>query len=698
MNADSKQTDLVKQTAEQCTQFQLLATAAHQVSMQLERGQAETPISSAFESLIQSGQDQPLHVSLLCFQLKSKETLWHWLVGQTTPQTVNHNQLMTVQLNLEQTIEVPTPSIAGWADGPWQNVQLTIADSLDQLRNDTRLYQQFSTRGHLFMFAATADHVLSDSEEIFLSDLAESFSVVWPIVVGAKTDAAADLQWTNTLLRTRAQRLEPFCLLPTDRDGGGAVLSDVSSPLRQGLLFERRAQALSGAVTNLADRHQRELNSVETRRKLLGEPARGLSLRKPVVDEKALAVVRDQFSEQLVALEKQINLKSDRATQPLGLLTNLMRENSQLTIEDLDKEQSPSLLKLSVNGSHLATVNRTIEHALRQELTNDVATILSRLQQLTQQASNGISQALGGPAYLSTTTLLESRIWRTVENLMAIGKESHIELARKGVFDMLTAGRQKVFILIMFVSLMGRMGLPNLFQSGLMRTGFGLFMASVLISSMVNAVFVWRREKKSQSEKELSKIKETLFNDGTKVIEQVEKGKLTYIREYLREVGKDFEKQLKQAIEEQGTLRKTESEAESQRQEANRKKLDQKIKSLSEIGRQIATFTTDVRSLHTSAQGVVREAARQHVTLSPGENSSDPPTQTVDADTSQLDAVASIEQDVSAMIVPKPQTSSDLAPDEEPPFQPQRVRSVLPVSALARRRDARRRAREQGNL
>ena len=71
-----------------------------------------------------------------------------------------------------------------------------------------------------------------------------------------------------------------------------------------------------------------------------------------------------------------------------------------------------------------------------------------------------------------------------------------------------------------------------------MRTGFGLFMLTVLVSSMVNAIVTWRRERQSQSEKEMAKIKDSLLSDGTKVIEQVEKGKLTFLRDYLKEVNK----------------------------------------------------------------------------------------------------------------------------------------------------------------
>ncbi|MGI9430110.1 MAG: hypothetical protein ACR2NM_15730, partial [Bythopirellula sp.] len=578
-------------------QFQQLLSAAGEASAQLERGQSETPVSAAFQQLLPTEADQPLRVSVVCCDSTARSRAARWLDVSDPAETELTTQLLH--------------------NDAWQTVQVTFAGSLDQLQGQPQLYQQFCSQGHLLIVVAAADYQINERAESVLANITESFEVVWPTVVAVQVDLAADAWCHNPIFRAHAQPLEPYFLLPEANASGGDVMSKAANPLRQSLLFERRARALSGAVGNLSERQQRELIALQTRRQLLGEPIKSPGNRNGFVDEKAIAQAREQFAEQISAIEKQINLKSERATQPLGMLTNLMRENSSaLSIDDLDKQVSPALLRLSVNGSHLAAVNRTIEHALRQGLTNDVTTVQDRLQQMAQQASTSMSQALGGPVYLSTAPLMEAHIWRTVENLLAIGKESHIELARKGVFDMLTAGRQKVFILIMFVSLMGRMGLPNLFQTGLARTGFGLFMASVLIGSMVNAIFVWRREKESQSQKELSKIKDTLFNDGTKVIEQVEKGKLNFIREYLRDVTKDFEKQLKQTVEEQGTHRKLEAELESKRQDAARKKIDGQIKTLRGLDRQIARFATDARSLAASAKSHVREAARAHLTLS----------------------------------------------------------------------------------
>lgn len=639
------------------TEFALLVNAGSDVSTQLELGQAETPLTDGFCQLVNPTTNAPLTISLLSLDESSAAMMDEWL---------------------SQAIQVDVCSV-----------------NVEQLLHQPNVYQQFCKSGHLLMVAGKSSHRLTDVEAELLNNLTSNFAITWPTVIGErKRDSEA--WWQQAVVSTHVDRLDPLFLQATSVDGGGDVLANPACPLRGTLLFERQARMLQSVIANLNDRQQREVSALQERKKLLEKQSKpNLTSRVPVND-KEVARIREQFAEELTNLEKQIILKSDRAVQPLGKLTNLMRENATcLSLEDLDKEEAPAVLKLSVNGSHLATVNRKVEHALRQELSADVGTIQDRVQHLTAQASVSL-QSLLGEQVLTAPPLQESSIWRTVENLLAIGKESHIELARKGFFDVLTAGRQKVFILIMFVSLMGRMGLPNLFQTGAMRSFFGLFMLSVLVGSMVSAIFTWRRERESQSEKEMFKIKESLFNDGTKVIEQVEKGKLIFLRDYLKDVNKKFDQQLKRVAEAKLSEQKNGGDLESQRRDANRKKLDTREKFLTDMGRQINKLTADARSLQVTAIGATREAAREHITVLPSDAPSavqspaEEPTSPVSEAALPTNEPATQPEPVSAAetIAPMPQ-ESPTQHSERTLTQP-----APRVSALAQRREARRKARE----
>jgi len=105
---------------------------------------------------------------------------------------------------------------------------------------------------------------------------------------------------------------------------------------------------------------------------------------------------------------------------------------------------------------------------------------------------------------------------------------------------------------------------------------------------MINSILLWRREKKVQSERELGKIRESLFNDACKVIEQVEKVKLAAVREFLKDVGVKIETVAKQKSEGSVSLQKTNLEEEQRNKELMKRGLETRSKLVTEIERQSA--------------------------------------------------------------------------------------------------------------
>jgi hypothetical protein len=492
------------------------------------------------------------------------------------------------------------------AHRPWQSVEVLVPASIAMLREDVPAYQQFCTAGHVLIICGDSDATLAAEDLETLTEMCSAFDVVLPVPLNAG-DLGGSSAWKICAVQSHPGRL-PDLFLPA-ADAAGRPLSDVADPLRTAVLSARRARNLDIAVDALAQRHERECKRLANCRLSLGEaPKQGP--RHAVGGDKEFSIARDRFVEGLALLEKQIGQQCDRATQPLGKFSNLMRELvSQLNIADLDEEASADNYRLSVHARHLALMNRRVEHALRQELTDNVATIDRQLKQLTAGVNHELGDLLDRHM-LVPPRLQENQLWATVENLLAIGKEAHIELARKGFFDVLTAGRQKVFIIIMFVSLLGRVGLGDLFSSRLANTGFGIFMITVLISSMINALFVWRREKRVQSEKELAKIKDTLFNDGCKVIDQVMKGKLLFFREYFKEAAKVFEQQTKRAAEEYSIRQRSELEAKTRRSDAIRQSLETQVKTVTGLSKQVARLRVDAHQLSRAAVDALQNAIR----------------------------------------------------------------------------------------
>ena len=248
-------------------------------------------------------------------------------------------------------------------------------------------------------------------------------------------------------------------------------------------------------------------------------------------------------------------------------------------------------------------------------------------------------------------------MWRSIENLIAVGKESQIEFQRRSVFDILTAGRQKVFMVIMFLSLMGRMGLPNLFVSPGSKLIFGLFLGAVMLSSMLSSIFLWRREKIEQGEKELKKIRETLLQDGVKIVEQSERNKLAAVREYLKETLAATESSFKAWSEEAGVAVKTKSEAAQTSKELHRKALDARIKLATEAEREISKLIERIAdySKREAASLIAPIPAMAETTLAVSDTT--PESKTSDIET--VSPTNELKATLPARTSPQPERSSN---------------------------------------
>lgn len=541
-----------------------LSKQARTLCLQLEQGQAFTPCSDAFTRLIDEPSSSSPSIAFVCLSETSKTS---------------------VLSNLIALGMVTTDNGKFGIRGRVGEILVRVA-YITELSHSLGAWQEFTEDGKFLIVAG--EHLVSEATRSTssIADLVKSF----PVVLVWLTDEGVDTEsgwWHHSMIQSHASQPTVHRRVQSSLErliaSNNQVLRSLSATIRESQSFGW----LQSAIAAFTARTQRELIRIKEAQSKTDGPNR-LLMAKPLNADKDIVKIKEAVATSLSRIDKDLTLKSERGTQQLGKWTGLVREiASSLVVADLEQTQTSSALKLSVNAGHLAKLNRRIEHAIRQELTVDVGTVNRQVEQVVNEHcydANKLGSSLNG----MFTMLKDQAIWPAVENMIAVGKVSEIELVRKGFFDVLTAGRQKVFIVIMFISLMGRMGLPNLFQSGGSRVAFGIFMAAIMIGSMINSILLWRREKKVQSERELGKIRESLFNDACKVIEQVEKVKLTAVREFLKDVGVKIEAVAKQKGEESVSLQKTNMEEEQRNKELMKRGLETRSKWVTEIERQSA--------------------------------------------------------------------------------------------------------------
>ncbi|MGN6545996.1 MAG: hypothetical protein ACTHK7_13160 [Aureliella sp.] len=563
---------------------QSLAEQAHGLVAPLERGQAHKPLTDALRALMEAG-DAPLVISVLCLDHATSETI------------------------------VPQAKTLSSASG---QIVCRIA-GCDALRADMAAYQNFCRGAHVLLVAGSAGCELDQEQIEVVRSASQLLPLLWPIVIGSSDEQPA--QWLQALCPSSAT------LAPSIMGSDQVTTVDWHErlqPFREPLFLQQRAGGLAALIEKLAARAESELAYLALAQSRLETPPKISPTRGGTDSDKELAPLRERLAEQSAAIDRQLSLKSERSTQPLGELSGMMRSIcSSIAVEDLEQSRSASLLKLSINASHLAHLNRRLEHALRQEFISDLQEVQRQMRRATDELLGTLCTRFQSGMQVNLPLLDVNHAWRSVENLMAIGKETHIELARKGFFDVLTAGRQKVFIIIMFASLMGRMGLPNLFTTHASKAAFGMFMGVVMVVSMVCAIMHWRREKETTSEKELSKIRDSMLADGCKVIDQVERVKLAAMRDYLKEATRTIECTVKQSLDETLAAERAKREAELQKQETLRKSLDLRVKQATEIQRQVIKLLEPVRSLASSASRTLQELAARSLVASAGRTGSE---------------------------------------------------------------------------
>ncbi len=426
---------------------------------------------------------------------------------------------------------------------------------------------------------------------------------------------------------------------------------------------------LSVPLKQAHDRALRELQWLRERNSK-SEPPRASAFVRQVGSDKDSIKLKELLNTGFAKIDKSMTLISESSIQPLGSWTRFLREaTGDFDLCDMEKTQSSTTLKLGINAGHLSKMTRRIEHELRTQLNHDLRRLQEEVTKLQRRTLIELGVSESDLERFVLPKSAERDVWRSIENLIAVGKESQIEFQRRSIFDILTAGRQKVFMVIMFLSLMGRMGLPNLFASPGAKLIFGLFLGGVMISSMISSVLLWRREKTEQGEKELKKIRETLLQDAAKIVEQSERNKLAAAREYLKESLLATESTFKTWVEEATHAAKVKADAAQASKESHRKAVEERIKLTTEAERGLTKLMERVAQL--ANQDVITNASPTSSLITNDAKASE-----ISNEVQALDQAASLTTSESKSALPK-RTSTPLE------------RSKPRVSGLLARREQR---------
>lgn len=245
----------------------------------------------------------------------------------------------------------------------------------------------------------------------------------------------------------------------------------------------------------------------------------------------------------LDALEQKVNWDSERALQPMGDLVRDVRGIFEaLTSNDLRSSTAPKSIVVSLNKPTLFKLTRRLHDLLYNRLQVDVAKINEQVKRLESNATS----SLGDENHYPKLELRE--VWERMENLVYLPEVPMGSLPRPSLAQVFGAGRQQIFVVLMFISLFARIGLDPTTLKGILGESsvilpmlsamFTISLISIGVYAGISLYFSAQEEIKVGWEVELSRIRMYLEDEAIKVGEAAEKIKRTCFREYIKSLAK----------------------------------------------------------------------------------------------------------------------------------------------------------------
>lgn len=195
----------------------------------------------------------------------------------------------------------------------------------------------------------------------------------------------------------------------------------------------------------------------------------------------------------LADVQESLENRRDQVLQPLSPMMVKFRERARsLEFRDLSTKRHPGETVCYASPEHINSVTELVIGDLKRHVEEDLQNAHDRLTPAITKVEKQVHAASGLHAQLTLELPSLRELWGRVENLISFtGDDNKFVIKRRGFFDLLTAGRQKVFVIIMMVSLLGRFGLSGMEFDGsltkVLNVAFVVILVGIFTSGSVSA-------------------------------------------------------------------------------------------------------------------------------------------------------------------------------------------------------------------
>ncbi|MCK0154917.1 hypothetical protein MWU49_14470 [Alcanivorax sp. S6407] len=610
-------------------QLQLLAQNAQNICEQLERGQAETPLSDAIGGLINNMQQPQLTVALLGLTPDSIERVFSWLYGDafkgfsvTSKQLPGfmevtfsegyafglrkkHKQQFDQQEAFVQALQIELGATRASVANPFalqapssrglKDLRLLIPDTTASLLDSPALLNAIIAETSVALVAAPLRYTFSREDHDAVDALLSNMQCFMPLLTVDELHEEAglpDVGWWEQH-KTPPQTLAPTLITTHVQARLPGMFTDPASPDRKALLERFQARKLAAKLDAIFERYQQEAGVLEQRKARFANAANNAD--SETLDRAALDKIRQSLDDGIITLRKELDSQTQQlALQQSPMVTAVNQAIEQLQFENLSTELSHSVIKLRLDEqtlqnlrSILLTEARTAVSGFHQQLDKQLQSLRTSLnQQLEALAIPGLPQFQLANAQ-TLNTALDQRLEVTLNY--------RGEMPKRTVMTRLGESRKLIMGLSMATMVIG----------GVAKAGWGidlrqsvmLFAPIILIGGFIYTFIQWPKEDAEKLEKELDRVRDSLKNESRRVVSDVQRFIAQQLFDLLETQKREFQKGLQHTLQKHQDSQRDKASEEKQKQQQATQQIDQELQQWQGTQRQLERLRADVQGL-----------------------------------------------------------------------------------------------------
>lgn len=588
-----------------------LASEGKSVASNLEKGQAETPLTDKFYESEKSLKNSFLNICLTGFNERLINKCLGWLSGHNyshfSIKTTQKVGLYEIKLNskcfllqtaegtikefeqLEQFMDalkncslVDSQKKSDWlkpvelslaAPSGAQPLKILVPESLEKIAESPALLTYLTKETTVLMIVIDSDCSITQSQRDILCDLAESMMVVCPVYFSSYSISDSNInKKLNRVFEDRRSfiSLSPVIIKQNEKTDLPDFIINKDNNLRQLLIQCSFSQKLNSALESVDARLKYDLKQLQLRSSSIERKQIVKQKNLEAIDIRSLAnELKDYIQKNYAQLLAAVEENNRKAMLDEGdLIAPVINLIESIEAANLHSAKTPTKIRLSLDPTVSDKIQQVENNCVKKRLHEDIELISEGVQAMSEELNEKIQNHYEQARTLCAVAPQASDIWDIVKDCLNMKIKYSGEMQKRGFFQRLMAGKRLVFSVTMLLSLAG-LGLSKSNPYFLLLLVLPLFTGGIVYSYIH-----WEKEDEERLEKELERVKSEIEKETRKIIAESQREKYSRIRNSLEESKKSLLKTLDDVISEFASLI-------SQELLVSRNDLSSKIKSIS---------------------------------------------------------------------------------------------------------------------